>query len=153
MLEIVTKVIGWIIQVLPIFITLRPRPPTYASTSPLLLLQLHQQQQMLSIINKFNSTNHHLQHAKRTLLQHLIPHAAYERSGGPPKRPAAKRPCNPYASWGLCSISAQNGYGKSSCWPWQNAGESPTYIFRKDKTWTRANDFLWNWVSIIISQV
>ena len=33
MLETVTKVIGWIIQVLPIFIILRPRPRTYASTS------------------------------------------------------------------------------------------------------------------------
>ena len=33
-----------------IFIILRrPRPRTYASTSPLLLLQLHQQQQLLSI--------------------------------------------------------------------------------------------------------
>ena len=75
-----------------IFIILRPRPRTYASTS-LLLLQLHQQQQLLSI-NIINSTNHHLQHAKlRTLLQHLTSHAAYERSGGPPKRPAAKRPC------------------------------------------------------------
>ena len=41
-----------------------------------------------------NSTNHHLQHAKlRILLQHLTSHAAYERSGGPPKRPAANRPC------------------------------------------------------------
>ena len=90
MLEIliVTKVIRWIIQVLTIFIILRPRPRTYASTSPLLLLQLHQQQQLLSIINKINSTNHHLQHAKfRMLLQHLTSHAAYERSGGPPKRP------------------------------------------------------------------
>ena len=67
--------------------------PTYASTSPLLLLQLHQQQQLLST-NIFNSTNHHQQHAKlRILLQHLTSHAAYERSGGPPKRPAAKRPC------------------------------------------------------------
>ena len=75
------------------FIILRPRPRTYASTSPLLLLQLHQQQQLLSI-NIINSTNHHLQHAKlRILLQHLTSHAAYERSGGPPKRPAAKRPC------------------------------------------------------------
>ena len=99
MLEIVTKVIGWIIQVLPIFIILRPRPRTYASTSPLLLLQLHQQQQLLSI-NIINSTNHHLQHAKlRILLQHLTSHAAYERSGGPPKRPAAKRPCNMYVFW------------------------------------------------------
>ena len=76
-----------------IFIILRPRPRTYASTSPLLLLQLHQQQQLLSI-NIINSTNHHLQHAKlRILLQHLTSHAAYERSGGPPKRPAANRPC------------------------------------------------------------
>ena len=67
--------------------------PTYASTSPLLLLQLHQQQQLLST-NIINSTNHHQQHAKlRILLQHLTSHAAYERSGGPPKRPAAKRPC------------------------------------------------------------
>ena len=77
-----------------IFIILRPRPRTYASTSPLLLLQLHQQRQLLSIINIINSINHHLQHAKlRILLQHLTSHAAYERSGGPPKRPAAKRPC------------------------------------------------------------
>ena len=69
------------------------RPRTYASTSPLLLLQLHQQQQLLSI-NIIISTNHHLQHAKlRILLQHLTSHAAYERSGGPPKRPATKRPC------------------------------------------------------------
>ena len=83
-----------VIQVLPIFIILRPRPRTYASTSPLLLLQLHQQQQLLSIINIINSTNHHPQHAKlQILLQHLTSHAAYERSGGPPKRPAAKRPC------------------------------------------------------------
>ena len=86
-----------------IFITLRPRPRTYASTSPLLLLQLHRQQQVLSIINIINSTNHHLQHAKlRILLQHLTSHAAYERSGGPPKRPAAKRPCthSMYDQWG-----------------------------------------------------
>ena len=63
-----------------IFIILRPRPRTYASTSPLLLLQLHQQQQLLSIINIIDSTNHHLQHAKlRILLQHLTSHAAYER--------------------------------------------------------------------------
>ena len=76
-----------------IFIILRPRPRTYASTSPLLLLQLHQQQQLLSI-NIINLTSHHLQHAKlRILLQHLTSHAAYEGSGGPPKRPAAKRPC------------------------------------------------------------
>ena len=74
------------------FIILRPRPRTYASTSPLLLLQLHQQQQLLSI-NIINCTNH-LQHTKlRILLQHLTSHAAYERSCGPPKRPAAKRPC------------------------------------------------------------
>ena len=70
-----------------IVIILRPRPRTfseYASTSPLLLLQLHQQQQVLSI-NIINSTNHHLQHAKlRILLQHFTSHAAYERSGGPP---------------------------------------------------------------------
>ena len=93
MLEIATKVIGWIIHVLPIFIIVRPRPRTYASTSPLLLLQLHQQQQLLSI-NIIKSTNHHLQHAKlRILLQHLTSHAAYERRGGPPKRPTAKRPC------------------------------------------------------------
>ena len=73
-----------------IFIILRPRPRTYASSSPLLLLQLYQQQQLLSI-NITNSTNHHLQHAKlRILLQHLASHAAYERSGGPPKRRAAK---------------------------------------------------------------
>ena len=77
------------------FIILRPRPRTYASTSPLLLLQLHQQQQLLSI-NIINSTNH-VQHAGlRILLQHLTSHAAYERSGGPPKRPAAKRPCTWY---------------------------------------------------------
>ena len=93
-LEIVSKVIGWIIQVLPIFIILRPRPRTYAFSSPLLLLQLHHQQQVLSIINIINSTNHHLQHAKlRILLQHLTSRAAYERGGGPPQRPAAKRPC------------------------------------------------------------
>ena len=79
---------------LSIFIILRPRPRTYPSTSPLLLLQLHQQQYLLSIINIINSTNHHLQHAKlRILLQHLTSHAAYERSGGPPKRAAARRPC------------------------------------------------------------
>ena len=48
--------------------------------------------QLLSI-NIINSTNH-LQHAKlRILLQHLTSHVASERSGGPPKRPAAKRPC------------------------------------------------------------
>ena len=80
------------LQVLPFFIILRPRPRTYVSTSPL-LLQLHQQQQLLSI-NIINSTNHHLQHAKlRIQLQQLTSHAAYERSGGPPKRLAAKRPC------------------------------------------------------------
>ena len=90
MLEIVTKVIGWIIQVFPIFIILRPRPRTYASTSPLLLLQPHQQQQMLSI-NKNNSTNHHLQHAKlRILLQHLTSRMqptseAAGRQSGPPR--------------------------------------------------------------------
>ena len=39
-----------------------------------------------------------------------------------------------YPLWGLYSISAQNGYGKSSCWPWQHPGESPTYILHKDKT-------------------
>ena len=67
----------------------------------MLLLQLHQQQQLLPI-NIINSTNHHLQHAKlRILLQHLTSHAAYERNGGPlwgppPKRPAAKRPCIDY---------------------------------------------------------
>ena len=105
MLEIVTKVIGWIIQVLPIFIILRPRPRTYASTSPLLHLQLHQQQQLLSITNKINSTNHHLQHAKlRILLQHLTSHAAYERSGAPPKRPAAKRPCILYCDTRYSSV-------------------------------------------------
>ena len=49
---------------------------------------------MLSIISIINSTNHHLQHAKlRILLQHLTSNAAYERSSGPPKRPAEKRPC------------------------------------------------------------
>ena len=69
------------------------RPSWYASTSPLVLLQLHHQQQFLSV-NIINSTIHHLQHAKlRILLQHLTSHAAYERRGGPPKRPAAKRPC------------------------------------------------------------
>ena len=63
------------------------------TTFPLLLLQLHQQQQLLSI-NINDSTNHHLQRAKlRILLQRLTSHAAYERSGGPPKRPATKRPC------------------------------------------------------------
>ena len=41
---------------LSIFIILRPRPRTYPSTSPLLLLQLHQQQYLLSIINIINST-------------------------------------------------------------------------------------------------
>ena len=81
------------LQVLPFFIILRPRPRTYVSTSPL-LLQLHQQQQLLSIINIINSANHHLQHAKlRIQLQQLTSHAAYERSGRPPKRLAAKRPC------------------------------------------------------------
>ena len=30
-------------------------------------------------------------------------------------------------------VSVQNGYGKSSCWPWQHPGESPTYILHKDK--------------------
>ena len=76
-----------------IFIILRPRPRTYASTSPLLLLQLHQQQQLLSIINIIIPTNH-LQHAKLWILpQHLTSHAAYERNGWPPKRPAAKHPC------------------------------------------------------------
>ena len=39
-----------------------------------------------------------------------------------------------YPLWGLYSISAQKGYGKSSCWPWQHPGESPTYILHKDKT-------------------
>ena len=34
----------------------------------------------------------------------------------------------------VISISAQNGYGKSSCLPWQHPGESPTYILHKDKT-------------------
>ena len=32
------------------------------------------------------------------------------------------------------SISAHNGYGKSSCWPWQHPGGSPTYILHNDKT-------------------
>ena len=38
-----------------------------------------------------------------------------------------------YPLWGLYSISAQNGYGKSSCWPWQYPGQPPTYILHKDK--------------------
>ena len=72
-----------------IFIILRLRPRTYASTSPLLLVQLHQQQQLLSI-NIISSTNHHLQHTKlRILLQRLTSHAAYERAegrqSGPPR--------------------------------------------------------------------
>ena len=50
-----------------------------------------------------NST-YHLQHAKlRILLQHLTSHAAYERSGGPPKRPAAKRPCIHVQNCSCCS--------------------------------------------------
>ena len=100
----------WIIQVLPIII-LRPRPRTYASTSsPLLLLQLHQQQQLLSI-NMIHSTHHHLQHAKlRILLQHLTSHAAYERSGGPPKRPAAKRPCIKYDITFCCKKRRRNSW-------------------------------------------
>ena len=55
-----------------------------------------------------------------------------------------------YSWWGptfslflqVIRISAQNGYGKSSCWPWQHPGESPTYILHKDKHRTRANDIL-----------
>ena len=106
MLEIVTKVIGWIIRVIPISIILRPRPRTYASTSPLLLLQLHQQQQLLSIINIINSTNHHLHHAKlRILLQHLTSHAAYERSGGPLIRTSVQRTCLMYH--GACKVEFQ----------------------------------------------
>ena len=38
-----------------------------------------------------------------------------------------------YPLWGLYSISAQNGYGKSSC-SCQHPGESPTYILHKDNT-------------------
>ena len=83
---------------------LRPRPRTYASTSPLLLLQLHQQQQLLSIINIINSTNHHLHAKLRILLQHLTSHAAYERSGGPPRRPAAKRPILEYIFKRTCML-------------------------------------------------
>ena len=87
---------------LSIVVILRPRPRTCASTSPLLLLQLHQQQQLISI-NIIDSTNH-LQHAiLRMLLQHLTSHAAYERSGGPPKRPAAKRPCIHVQNCSCCS--------------------------------------------------
>ena len=98
-----------------IFIILLPRPRTYASTSPLLLLQLHQQQQLLSIINIINSTHHHLQHAKlRILLQHLTSHAVCERSGGPPKRPAAKRPCTYYSSLGLPRV-LYNGKSQTVC--------------------------------------
>ena len=48
----------------------------------------------------------------------------------------------------IYSISAQNGHGKSSCWPWQHPGESPTYILDKDKHRTRANNVLYNWVLI-----
>ena len=60
------------------------------------------------------STTHHLQHANlRILLQHLTSHSAYERSGGPPKHPAAKRPCSllvvSYCNW--LSIVVPN-----SCW-------------------------------------
>ena len=36
--------------------------------------------------------------------------------------------------WGLYSISAQNGYEKPSCWPWQHPGESPTYVLHMDET-------------------
>ena len=58
-------------------------------------------------INIINSTNHHLQHAKlRILLQHLTSHAAYERSGGPSKRPAAKRPCTYYDHSHLHGVEA-----------------------------------------------
>ena len=50
---------------------------------------------------------------------------------------------NTYPLWGLYSISAQNGCGKSSsCWPWQHPGESPIYILHKDKHRTRADDIL-----------
>ena len=50
---------------------------------------------------------------------------------------------NPYPLWGLYSISAQNGYVKSSWWPWQHPGESPTYILHKDTTYnTRERFFL-----------
>ena len=90
----------------------------YASTSPLLFLQLHQQQQLLSI-NIINSTNHHLQHSElRILLQHLTSHAAYERSGGPPKRPAAKRSCNT-VRWGTLQYSTvQNSTAQHSTVPY-----------------------------------
>ena len=40
---------------------------------------------------------------------------------------------NPCLPCGLYSISAQNSYGKSSCWPWQHPGESPSYILHEDK--------------------
>ena len=37
-----------------------------------------------------------------------------------------------------CEYNRLNGWnstnGKSSCWPWQHPGESPTYILHKDKT-------------------
>ena len=35
---------------------------------------------------------------------------------------------------GLFRPNTSDGYGKSSCWPWQHPGESPTYILHKDKT-------------------
>ena len=76
------------------FIILRPGPRIYAYTSPLLLLQLHQQQQLLSIIYiiitliiTYNTLNCEYYYSI------LTSHAAYERSDGPSKRPAAKRPC------------------------------------------------------------
>ena len=48
---------------------------------------------------------------------------------------------NTYPSWGLYRISAQTGYGKSSCWPWQHPGESPTYILHKNKTYNTRKRF------------
>ena len=102
---------------LSIFIILRPRPRTYASTSPLLLLQLHKQQQLLSI-NIINSTNHHLQHAKlRIILQRLTSHTAYERSGGPPKRPAAKRLCILYVDTRIGIRNDPDNYSRASMVP------------------------------------
>ena len=46
-------------------------------------------------------------------------HVIISRLPQPP--PSMREPCLHY------SISAQNGCGKSSCWPWQHPGESPTY--------------------------
>ena len=60
------------------------RPRTYTSTSPLLLLQLHQKQQLLNIIDINNSTNHHLQHAKLRIL--LVVKKRYQAVGFPCNR-------------------------------------------------------------------